>query len=77
MFIILTLFCTCVRVIEAVGMKAKEHLLVLMPVLFACLKDMNSMVAKQSVISGMKIFCGVLEELSSQVTHLFMILFFL
>lgn len=55
-----------IEVIEAVGMKAKEHLLVLMPVLFACLKDMNSMVAKQSVISGMKIFCGVLEELSSQ-----------
>ncbi|XP_049375730.1 uncharacterized protein LOC125840802 [Solanum verrucosum] len=55
-----------IEVIEAVGMKAKEHLLVLMPVLFACLKDMNSMVAKQSIISGMKIFCGVLEELSSQ-----------
>ncbi|KAL3340265.1 hypothetical protein AABB24_028740 [Solanum stoloniferum] len=55
-----------IQVIEAVGMKAKEHLLALMPVLFACLKDMNSMVAKQSIISGMKIFCGVLEELSSQ-----------
>ncbi|XP_060199139.1 uncharacterized protein LOC132627680 isoform X1 [Lycium barbarum] len=55
-----------IEVIEAVGMKAKEHLLVLMPVLFACLRDMNSMVAKQSIISGMKIFSGVLEELSSQ-----------
>lgn len=55
-----------IEVIEAVGMKAKEHLLVLMPVLFVCLKDMNSIVAKQSIISGMKIFCGVLEELSSQ-----------
>ncbi|KAM3305159.1 symplekin [Capsicum chacoense] len=55
-----------IEVIEAIGMKAKEHLLVLMPVVFACLKDMNSIVAKQSIISGMKIFCGVLEELSSQ-----------
>ncbi|CAN4122440.1 unnamed protein product [Withania somnifera] len=55
-----------IEVIEAVGMKAKEHLLVLMPVVFACLKDMNSIVAKQSIISGMKIFCGILEELSSQ-----------
>ncbi|XP_055835748.1 uncharacterized protein LOC129904233 [Solanum dulcamara] len=55
-----------IEVIEAVGLKAKEHLLVLMPVLFACLKDMNSMVAKQSIVSGMKIFCGILEELSSQ-----------
>ncbi|KAK4353272.1 hypothetical protein RND71_028790 [Anisodus tanguticus] len=33
-----------IEVIEAVGMKAKEHLLVLMPVLFTCLKDMSSMV---------------------------------
>ncbi|CAN4092268.1 unnamed protein product [Withania somnifera] len=55
-----------IEVIEAVGMKAKEHLLVLMPVFFAFLKDMNPIVAKQSIISGMKIFCGVLEELSSQ-----------
>ncbi|KAJ8542163.1 hypothetical protein K7X08_017029 [Anisodus acutangulus] len=55
-----------IEVIEAVGMKAKEHLLVLMPVLFTCLKDMSSMVVKQSIISGMKFFCGVLEELSSQ-----------
>lgn len=55
-----------IEVIEAVGMKAKEHSLVLMPVLFACLKDTSSMVTKQSIISGMKIYCGVLEELSYQ-----------
>lgn len=55
-----------IELIEEVGLKAKEHLLVLMPVLCTCLKDVNSMVAKQSIISGMKIFCGVLEELSSQ-----------
>lgn len=73
-FVILTFLYIYVRVIEAVGMKAKEHSLVLMPVLFTCLKDTSSMVTKQSIVSGMKIYCGVLEELSYQVTCLLIVL---
>ncbi|KAF8024715.1 hypothetical protein BT93_F1786 [Corymbia citriodora subsp. variegata] len=53
--------------IEELGLKMLEHSCVLMPVLLAFLRDVDSMVAKQSIISGTKIFCRVLEEMAVQL----------
>ncbi|KAK3425687.1 hypothetical protein EUGRSUZ_F02175 [Eucalyptus grandis] len=53
--------------IEELGLKMLEHSCVLMPVLLAFLRDVDSMVAKQSIISGTKIFCRVLEEMTVQL----------
>ncbi|XP_058221985.1 uncharacterized protein LOC131331993 isoform X1 [Rhododendron vialii] len=55
-----------VEAVEEIGLKAMEHSSVLMPVLLASLNDNDSIVAKQSIVSGTNIFCFVLEELSLQ-----------
>lgn len=55
------------RAVEEIGLKAMEHASVLMPVLLASLNDNDSIVARQSIVSGTNIFCIVLEELSLQV----------
>ncbi|CAA2983276.1 symplekin isoform X1 [Olea europaea subsp. europaea] len=54
------------EVIDEIGAKSMEHLSMLLPILLAFLKDNNFMVAKQSIITGTKIFCRVLEDLSLQ-----------
>lgn len=56
------------RVIDEVGAKTREHLFILFPVLLTFLKDNNPIVAKQSIITGTKIFRIVLEELALQVS---------
>ncbi|KAA8528405.1 hypothetical protein F0562_035760 [Nyssa sinensis] len=55
-----------VEVMEEIGLKAMVHSSILMPILLASLKDSDSIVARQSIISGTNIFCNVLEELSLQ-----------
>lgn len=54
------------EVIDEIGAKSMEHLSILLPILLTFLKDNNSMVAKQSIITGTKIFCSVLENLLLQ-----------
>ncbi|XP_030455092.2 uncharacterized protein LOC115676348 [Syzygium oleosum] len=56
-----------VETIEELGLKMLEHSCVLMPVLLAYLRDVDSVVAKQCIISGTKIFCRVLEEMAVQL----------
>ncbi|KAH7847088.1 hypothetical protein Vadar_021712 [Vaccinium darrowii] len=55
-----------IEAVEEIGLKAMEHSSVLMPVLLASLNDNDSIVARQSIVSGTNIFCIVLEELSLQ-----------
>ncbi|XP_024026606.1 uncharacterized protein LOC21408219 isoform X2 [Morus notabilis] len=52
--------------VEEIGLKAMEHSSVLMPVLLTLLRDDDSAVAKQSIVSGSIIFCCVLEEMTLQ-----------
>ncbi|VFQ92229.1 unnamed protein product [Cuscuta campestris] len=52
--------------IEDIATKPLEHISILMPALFASLRDNSSLVVKQSIISGTRIFCRVLEQLSMQ-----------
>lgn len=54
--------------VEEIGLKAMEHSSVLMPVLLTLLRDDDSNVAKQSIVSGSNIFCCVLEEMAFQVS---------
>ncbi|XP_022849590.1 uncharacterized protein LOC111371695 isoform X1 [Olea europaea var. sylvestris] len=54
------------EVIDEIGAKCMEHLSILLPILLKFLKDNNSMVAKQSIITGTKILCSMLEDLSLQ-----------
>lgn len=54
------------EVIEEIGLRALEHSSVLMPVLLALLKDEDDSVACQCIISGMKFFCAILEEMAWQ-----------
>ncbi|XP_057773192.1 pre-tRNA-processing protein PTA1-like isoform X4 [Salvia miltiorrhiza] len=54
------------EVIDEVGAKTSTHLCILFPVLLTFLKDNNPVVAKQSIITGTKIFSSVLEELALQ-----------
>lgn len=56
------------RVIEDIGLRAMEHSPLLMSVLLASLKDEDPIVARQSIISGQKLFCGVLREMTMQVS---------
>lgn len=56
------------RVIEDIGLRAMEHTPLLMSVLLASLKDEDSVVAGQSIISGQKLFCGTLREMTLQVS---------
>ncbi|XP_052203340.1 uncharacterized protein LOC127808772 isoform X2 [Diospyros lotus] len=55
-----------IEVLEEIGLKAMGHSSILMPVLLALLKDNNSAVARQSIVSGTNFFCSILEELSLQ-----------
>lgn len=55
------------RVVEEVGLKAMELSSVLMSVLLALVRDGDSIVAKQCIVSGTNFFCSVLEELALQV----------
>ncbi|KAJ8453396.1 hypothetical protein Cgig2_008280 [Carnegiea gigantea] len=54
------------EVIEEIGLRALEHSSVLMPVLLVLLKDEDHSVACQCIISGMKFFCAILEEMAWQ-----------
>lgn len=56
------------RIIEEVGLKAMEHCSVLIPVLLAFMKDPDPLIARQSVVSLTRFFCGVLEEMALQVS---------
>uniref|UniRef100_A0A251IQD5 Symplekin n=1 Tax=Manihot esculenta TaxID=3983 RepID=A0A251IQD5_MANES len=55
-----------VEIIEEVGLKAMEHCSVLIPVLLAFMKDPDPLIARQSVVSLTRFFCGVLEEMALQ-----------
>ncbi|KAK6130549.1 hypothetical protein DH2020_035695 [Rehmannia glutinosa] len=59
--------CDIVRVIDEIGAKTREHLSILLPVLLTYLKDSNPVIAKQTIITGTKIFCifqrrGIVER---------------
>ena len=58
------------RAIEEIGLKAMEHSSILVSVLLLFLRDGDSIIAKQSIVSGTNFFCSVLEELALQVTLL-------
>ncbi|KAL5847122.1 hypothetical protein ACOSQ3_010646 [Xanthoceras sorbifolium] len=55
-----------IEIIEDIGLKAMEYSSLLMPVLLAFLRDGDSSVARQSMISGTNFFCRVLEEMAMQ-----------
>ncbi|KAK6130777.1 hypothetical protein DH2020_035488 [Rehmannia glutinosa] len=55
------------EVIDEIGAKTREHLSILLPVLLTYLKDSNPVIAKQTIITGTKIFCifqrrGIVER---------------
>ncbi|XP_044511878.1 uncharacterized protein LOC123229909 [Mangifera indica] len=52
--------------IEGVGLKAMEHSYILMPVLLAFFSDGDSIVAKQSIVTGTNFFCRFLEDTALQ-----------
>ncbi|XP_038898452.1 uncharacterized protein LOC120086087 isoform X2 [Benincasa hispida] len=56
-----------IEVIEDIGLRAMEHSSLLTSVLLASLKDEVSIVAGQSIISGQKLFCGTLREMTLQL----------
>lgn len=58
------------RVVEEIGLKAMEESSVLMSVLLEFLKDSDSIVARQSIVSGTNFFVSVLEEMTLQVSSL-------
>ncbi|KAK6940297.1 Symplekin C-terminal [Dillenia turbinata] len=55
-----------IEVMEDVGLKAMEQSSILMPVLLALLKDSDSIVSKQAIVSGTSFFCNMLEEMALQ-----------
>ncbi|PPD66498.1 hypothetical protein GOBAR_DD36622 [Gossypium barbadense] len=55
-----------VEIIEDIGLKSIEHSTVLVPVLVTFLRDVDSNVVKQAIVSGINFFCSVLEELTLQ-----------
>ncbi|KAL9143939.1 hypothetical protein ABFS82_14G266900 [Erythranthe guttata] len=54
------------EIIDEIGAKTTEHLSILLPALSTFLNDNNPTVAKQSIVTGTKFFCAVLEELAFQ-----------
>ncbi|KAJ4850650.1 hypothetical protein Tsubulata_037952 [Turnera subulata] len=54
------------EIIEDTGSKVMEHCPVLMPVVLSLLKDRDPIIARQSIVTGTRLFCGVLEELALQ-----------
>jgi hypothetical protein len=67
--LVFILFDVIDRVVEEVGLKAMELSSVLMSVLVALVRDGDSIVAKQCIVSGTNFFCSVLEQLALQVKH--------
>ncbi|XP_022019879.1 uncharacterized protein LOC110919933 isoform X4 [Helianthus annuus] len=57
---------TLVEIIEEISLKTMEYSPVLMQVLLTLLRDEDSVVARQSIVAGMHIFCKVLDELALQ-----------
>ncbi|XP_061966895.1 uncharacterized protein LOC133690663 isoform X3 [Populus nigra] len=55
-----------VEVIEEIGLKAMENCSILIPVLLGLLRDNDSVVARESIVSGTHLYCGVLEEMALQ-----------
>ncbi|XP_021832136.1 uncharacterized protein LOC110772068 [Prunus avium] len=55
-----------IEVVEEIGLKAMEESSVLMSVLLEFLKDSDSIVARQSIVSGTNFFVSVLEEMTLQ-----------
>lgn len=55
-----------VEVIEEIGLKAMENCSILIPVLLGLLRDSDSVVARESIVSGTHLYCGVLEEMALQ-----------
>ncbi|XP_031276645.1 uncharacterized protein LOC116135075 isoform X2 [Pistacia vera] len=55
-----------IETIEDVGLKAMEHSYIIMPVLLAFLRDSDSTVAKQSIVTGTNFFCRFLEDIALQ-----------
>ncbi|KAL8159152.1 hypothetical protein V2J09_000689 [Rumex salicifolius] len=56
-----------IEVMEEVGLKGLEHSAILMPVLFSLIKDPEPIVARQSIVSGIKFFYAVLEDIAMQL----------
>ncbi|KAM0023971.1 putative armadillo-like helical, symplekin, symplekin/Pta1 [Helianthus debilis subsp. tardiflorus] len=57
---------TLVEIIEEISLKTMEYSPVLMQVLLTLPRDEDSVVARQSIVAGMHIFCKVLDELALQ-----------
>ncbi|KAJ9560327.1 hypothetical protein OSB04_005487 [Centaurea solstitialis] len=57
---------TLVEAIEEISLKTMEYSPVLMQVLLTLLNDDDSVVARQSIVAGIHIFCKVLDELALQ-----------
>ncbi|GAB4852463.1 hypothetical protein Ancab_016657 [Ancistrocladus abbreviatus] len=55
-----------IEVVEEIGLRVLEHSSIVMPVLLSCLKDAEAVVARQSIVSCMKFFCIILEEMALQ-----------
>ncbi|ONI35540.1 hypothetical protein PRUPE_1G541600 [Prunus persica] len=55
-----------IEVVEEIGLKAMEESSVLMSILLEFLKDSDSIVARQSIVSGTNLFVSVLEEMTLQ-----------
>ncbi|KAJ4963395.1 hypothetical protein NE237_023334 [Protea cynaroides] len=55
-----------VELVEVLGLKVMEHSSILMPVLLVLLKDGDSVVVRQSIISGTNFYCRVLEKMALQ-----------
>ncbi|KAK6938038.1 Symplekin/Pta1, N-terminal, partial [Dillenia turbinata] len=53
-----------IEVMKDVGLKAMEQSSILMPVLLDLLKDSDSIVSKQAIVSGTSFFCNILEEMA-------------
>lgn len=73
--LIFKLFILYSRVIEEIVLKAVEHSSSLMHVLLSFLQDGDTAVIKQSIVSGTRILCSVLEEMTLQVFFLHCFLF--
>ncbi|XP_039055425.1 symplekin-like isoform X5 [Hibiscus syriacus] len=54
------------EIIEDIALRTIEHSAVLVPVLVAFLRDVDSDVVKQSIVTGTHFFCSVLEEMTLQ-----------
>ncbi|XP_017981184.1 PREDICTED: uncharacterized protein LOC18591877 isoform X1 [Theobroma cacao] len=54
------------EIIEDIALRAIEHSSILVPVLVAFLKDSDSDVVRQSIVSGTNFFCSFLEEMTLQ-----------